>query len=250
VNVTGHLPARTRGRRGISLVEVMVVMAILLIVMAVMVPSMRNLLDLRRREGARQLAGTFERLHDESVMRNLSFRITFYLDEDKYTIEPGKPGALIAAGPEEREKFEADLQSKLRFMTEEERVAWLRNAEQPFEGLQGGHSITTALPPGVEFAGFYTPQYGRVIRRGEQIEERTEGPVDPDADPETLKVYSYVMNTGYSEHTLVWLTNAGDPTDGWTVEVEPLSGAVRLHGELLEPSDFAWLPEEGPKLPR
>jgi type II secretory pathway pseudopilin PulG len=245
----GRRARRTLRRRGISLVEVMVAMAIMLLLVAVLVPSVRSVLDLRRREGARQLAATFERLHDESIMRNLSFRVTFYLDEDKYTIEPGKPGALIAATPDERQKFEEDLQSKLRFMTPEEREAWLRNAEQPFESMQGGHSITVNLPSGVEFGGFYTPQYGRVIRRGEKLEdERTEGSADPEDD--SLKVYSYVMNTGYSEHTLVWLVNAGHPEDGWTVEVEPLSGAVQLHGELLEPSDFAWVPEEGPKLPR
>lgn len=238
-----------RARRGITLIEVMVVMAIMLILVAVLVPGMSSILELRRREGARQLAATFERLHDESVMRNLSFRVTFYLDEHKYTIEPGKPGALIAAGPEEREKFEQDLQSKLRFMNPEEREAWLRNAEQPFESMQGGRTITVNLPAGVQFGGFYTPQYGRVIRPGEVLDgERTEGAELSD-EQETLKVYSYVMNTGYAEHTLVWLTEAGEPNDGWTVEVEPLSGAVKLHGELLEPSDFAWLPEEGPKLP-
>ncbi len=236
-------------RRGVSLVEVMVAIAIVLLLVGILVPSLRSVLDVRRREGARQLAATFERLHDEAIMRNLSFRLTFFLDEDRYTIEPGKPGALIAAGPDERQKFEEDLKSKLQFMTPEEREAWLRNAEQPFEELQGGQQITVQLPTGVEFGGFYTPQYGRVIRRGEKlVEERTEG--SQDADDETLKLFSYVMNTGYSEHTLVWLVNAGDPEDGWTVEVEPLSGAVRLHGELLEPSDFAWMPEEGPKLPR
>lgn len=249
--MTGSPRGVRTSRRGVSLVEVMVAIAIMLLLVAILVPGLRSILDVRRREGARQLAATFERLHDESVMRNLSFRLTFYLDEDRYTIEPGQPGALIAATPEERQKFEDDLKSKLMYMNEEERAAWLRNAEQPFEGLQGGHTITVNLPAGVEFAGFYTPQYGRVIRRGEKLEEdRTEGAASADAEDETLKVYSYVMNTGYSEHTLVWLTNAGDPTDGWTVEVEPLSGAVRLHGELLEPSDFDWLPEQGPQLPR
>lgn len=237
-------------RRGITLVEVMVAMAILLILVAVLVPSMQSIFELKRREGARQLAATYERLHDEAIMRNLSFRVTFYLDENKYTIEPGQPGALIAAGPEEREKYEEELQSKLRFLTAEERAAWLQNAEQPFEGLKGNHVITVPLPSGVAFGGFYTPQYGRMIRPGEKLDtERTEG-AETDAEHESLKVYSYVMNTGYSEHTLVWLTDDGDPNDGWTVEVEPLSGAVRLHGELLQPSDFDWMPEEGPKLPK
>ena len=238
------LSRRLRDRRGMSLVEVMVVIAIVLLLVAVLVPSLRSLLGLKQREGARKLAATYERLHDEAIMRNLSFRVTYYLDEDKYTIEPGQPGALISATPDERRQFEDDLKSKLRFMTEEERAEWQRNAEQPFDALAGGQSITVQLPSGVKFGGFYTPQYGEMVHPGDKLES-SEGSED-----EPLKLYSYVMNTGYSEHTLVWLVSASNPDDGWTIEVEPLSGAVQMHGELLDPADFDWLPEEGPSLPK
>ena len=41
-------------------------------------------------------------------------------------------------------------------------------------------------------------------------------------------IYSYVFPNGFTEHTVIWLTEKDDPTSGWTIVVEPLSGNVRL----------------------
>jgi len=99
-----------------------------------------------------------------------------------------------------------------------------------------------ALDGGVRLGGVYTPQYGRIVKPGEKLEGM--GKDDP------LKVFSYVMNNGFIEHTLIWLVDTDDPTDGWTVEIEPMSGAVKMFGELVDPKDeFAWLPDAPPTLP-
>jgi prepilin-type N-terminal cleavage/methylation domain-containing protein len=231
-----------RSRRGLSLLEVMVVVAIILALTAVLIPAGRSLLELNQRSAARKLALVFERLHDEAVMRNRSFRITFRLDQDRYVIEAGEAGALIAAGPEEREQYEAEVKSKLSLMDEEQKRAWKMSNRQPFELLEVAGKMEVELPGGVKFGGLYTPQYGRVVRPGEKLEGME------DEDP--LELFTYVMNNGYTEHTIVWLVDSNDPTDGWTVEVEPLSGAVRLHGELIEPDDeYAFVPDEPPSLP-
>jgi prepilin-type N-terminal cleavage/methylation domain-containing protein len=235
-----------RARRGMSLMEVMVVMAIMLLLLAVLAPATRSLFQLQQREGAKKLSAMYERLHDEAIMRNYSFRITYYLDEDKYEITPGQPGALISAGPAERARYAEEVKSKLRFMSEEEKVAYQRSSDQPFDALEAGGTMTIELPSGVSFGGVYTPQYGRIVKPGETLEENEQEEGD---EKESLKVYSYVMNTGFSEHTLVWLVSTGNPDDGWTIEVEPLSGAVKMHGELIDPADFDWIPTEGPKLP-
>jgi prepilin-type N-terminal cleavage/methylation domain-containing protein len=63
-------------RRGMSLIEVIVVIAIVLGLTVVMVPSARSLFELNQRNAARKLAMHFERFHDEAVMRNRSFRFT------------------------------------------------------------------------------------------------------------------------------------------------------------------------------
>lgn len=229
-------------RRGISLMEVMVVIAIMLVLIAVMVPATRSVLQLQQRSAGRKLAVTYERLHDEAVMRNRTFRIVYYLDEDRYVVEAGEAGALIAASPEERDAYMLEVAEKLKYMDEEQKREWYHSKAQPFESLGADGRMEVELPSGVKLGGVYTPQYGRVVRPGEELENAGED--------ETLKVMSYVMNSGFTEHTLVWLVDAGDPEDGWTIEVEPLSGVVHLHGELLDIHDVRnEIPEEGPTLP-
>lgn len=217
------------------------VIAIILALTVVLLPAASALFELNQRAAARKLAMTFERLHDEAVMRNRSFRVTFFLDEDRYVIEPGEAGALIAAGPEEREEYDARVKAKLALMDEEEKRQWLLRNKQPFEVLEVAGKMEVELPGGIKFGGFYTPQYGHVVHPGEKLEGMEKD--------EKLKLFTYFVNSGYAEHTLVWLVDANDPTDGWTVEVEPLSGAVRLHGELVNPDDeYAFVPEQGPSL--
>ena len=127
-------------------------------------------------------------------------------------------------------------------MDEEEKRIWHQSKSQPFESLGKIGRMEVELPSGVALGGVYTPQYGRIVKPGEELENQEED--------EPLKVFSYVMNSGITEHTLIWLVEPGDPDDGWTVEVEPLSGVVHLHGELLDIDDVRHdLPEEGPTLP-
>ncbi len=224
-----------------SLLEVMVVIAILLVLVAVMVPATNSLFQLEQRKAARDLALTYERLHDEAVMRNLTFRIVYYLNEGKYVVETGKPGGLIASGADERQRYEEELERKLRSMTEDERREWARKNEQPFEMLNKEGKMERILPGGVRFGGVYTPQYDEMVEPDGKERKEDESP---------QVAYSYIMSTGFAEHTVVWLADAADPEDGWTIEVEPLSGAVRLHGELIDWRDsFDFVPEEGPSLP-
>lgn len=229
-----------------SIMEVMVVVAIGLALVVVLAPAGRALFELDQRGAGRKLAVTYERLHDEAVMRNLSFRLVFYLDQGKYVIESGEPGALISASPEERETFDREMRDKeeaMKRLGEEKYRAWMRSRRQAFEtkGKQGQTEVE--LPAGVKIGGVYTPQYGRVVRPGDDLGDGS------DKD-EPAKVYSYIMNNGFTEHTLVWLVKASDPDDGWTIEVEPLSGVVHLHGELIDIRDIQQrIPEEGPDLP-
>jgi prepilin-type N-terminal cleavage/methylation domain-containing protein len=234
-----------RNRRGMSLIEVMVVIAIVLGLTVVLVPSARSLFELNQRNAARKMAMHLERFHDEAVMRNRSFRITYHLDQNRYTIEAGEAGALISAGPEERERYEAEVAGKLKYMNDEEKRVWQQNNRQPFEALEVAGKIDVELPSGVQLGGVYTPQYGRIVKPGDSLDGR-----DRDERDEPLAVYSYIMNSGLAEHTLIWLVDSRDPTDGWTVEIEPLSGVVRMHGELIEPEkDFAFIPDTPPSLP-
>ena len=73
-----------------------------------------------------------------------------------------------------------------------------------------------------------------------------------DKDEEELKTiaYSYVFANGFTEPTVVIITDAEDDKDGYTLQVEPLSGRVRLSGEIVDWKDtFGFLPDLPPQLP-
>ena len=61
--------------------------------------------------------------------------------------------------------------------------------------------------------------------------------------------YTYIFPNGFAEPTFVRIVDEDDDEDGFTLEVEPLSGRVLLHEEEVELEDkMDWLPEEGPEL--
>lgn len=228
------------GRRGVSIMEVMVVIAILLALVVVMVPAVSAVLQVQERRAAKQLAMLYQRLHDEAVLRNRTFRMVYDLDAGKTKIEVGLARAVIYTDADQRERYEEELTRKLALMDEEERAAYER-ARQPFEKLEANFSDTFDLPSGLVFGGIYTPQYGKMMTREEL-------PTDPEDG--TRLIYSYVFPNGFTEHTVVWLAEKGNPEEGWTIVVEPLSGKVTLHGELVDWEDtIEDIPDEGPRLP-
>jgi hypothetical protein len=148
----------------------------------------------------------------------------------------------VASTPEARKEFEEETARKLRAMNDEERALYKQKHDQPFEMLNAEGKMEKRLPRGVRFGGVFTPQYGEMVE--------PDGKERDEDDEEPQVVYSYLMSNGFSEHTVVWLVDAGNPDDGWTLEIEPLSGAVHLHGELIDWRDsFDFVPDEGPNLP-
>jgi len=229
-----------RRRGGFTVLEVMVVIAILVAVIAVSAPAVGNILALEQRRAARDLALTYERLHDEAVLRNVTFRIAYHLDGNYYTVEVGDPDTLIFDDPEKREEHEEARRDKLSRFNDDERAEAMR-AESRFETIETWHKRRIDLPNGTLYGGVYTPQYEDFVRPSGEEEE------DPE---EPLVVYSYLFANGFAEPTVVQLVEARNPDEGFTVVVEPLSGRVQLHGELLEHHDvFRDMPDEGPEMP-
>jgi prepilin-type N-terminal cleavage/methylation domain-containing protein len=229
-----------RARRGLSLVEVMVVIALLLVLFAVLVPSVRAIFGLEHRKAALRLTMLFQQLHDEAILRNVTFRVAFDLDSSKFDVEVGEGSAVVFDDPEAKAKFDEDIKRRLALMDERE-LAEYKSNQQPFEKLGAQFQTSFELPNGLHLGGVYTPQYGRMVMAGEKRgDDEDEGP---------LVVYTYVFPSGISEHTVIWLSDR-DGRDGWTIEVEPLTGNVKMSGELL-PWDqrVDWIPEEGPELP-
>jgi len=221
--------------------EILVVIAILLFLLAVLVPSVMSILQLQQRKAATDLALLYNQLHDEAVLYNATFRVRYDLVGNQYKVDVGETRAIIYSSPEQREKYEEERRQRLALMSEEERKQWLAQ-HKPFSNLQTKFKTEFTLPRNTRIHGVYTPQYGKFMT----LEEL--GDFD---EEESKELFSYVFSTGFTEHTLIWITDDVEhPDDGYTVEIEPLSGKVHIHGELLDFEDsFEWVPDEGPDLP-
>lgn len=221
-----------------TLVEILVALAIMIAVAVVLVPSVTSIFELRQRKAARELVLLYQQLNDEAVLRNATFRVVYDLRNNAYEVEVTEGGALIFSSASQRERYEQERERMASFMSDEEKAARARR-DKPFQQLRAHFKTRFELPRGVRLYGVYTPQYERMMTAD-----------DLDGDGDAGLIYSYVFSNGFSERTLVWFVDEKDPTSGWTVEVEPLSGRVRLHGELLDWRDTdRRVPETGPTLP-
>ena len=81
------------------------------------------------------------------------------------------------------------------------------------------------------------------------ISPQTPSEEPPENQEDAKVVYSYVFANGRAEYTSVRIVDATDPEDGYTVEVEPLSGKVSVESEVTEiGASMAWIPTDSPDI--
>lgn len=233
-----------RARSGMTLLEIMVVIAIIAVVSAIAIPSMGAVFDLEQRGAARDLAMTYKFLLNEASMRNVTFRIAYNLDENTYQVEVGDPDTLIFSSPEALEAYTEEQDKKLHRLDKQGAEEAAQATEQRFAGLSmQGFESKVELPGNSTWAFVYTPQYGepQVPTPEDEREKRARDGEGPRI------VYSYIFGSGEAEYTVVRIVSVDDPEDGYTVEVEPVSGMVSVDSDLRDVgASLAWLPSEPP----
>lgn len=244
------LYARTRThRRGLTLIEIMVALAIMVTIGAVAVPTLDGLLGLKQRAAAKELTQTYTWLLDEAALRNVAFRVVYNLDQRTWAIEAGDPATMVFSSPEAREEFDEELEDAMSRFTkreiEEGAAEEIEAKKGRFTGLEGldvGFETAKPLPDGTVFSYVYTPQYEE---EGQQPTK--DGP--PEDPSEEIMAYTYVFPDGTAEHTVVRIADEDDPDDGWTIEVMPISGEIKMTEAILDPQEsLDWVPEEGPEI--
>jgi len=236
-------------RRGLTLIEIMVAMAVMVTLAAISIPALNGLLDLKQRAAAKELAQTYTWLLDEAALRNVAFRVAYNLDRGTWTIEAGDPNTLVFSNPEKREEFDERIEDDMSRFTQREveegeaedvqkrrgRFTGLADMDVPF-------TTSKPLPDGTAFRFVYTPQY--------EDGGLTPTPDGPPEDEEDDRIaYTYVFPDGTAEHTVVRIVQDDAEDEGWTIEVMPISGDIRMSTELVDPSEsLAWVPDEGPEI--
>ncbi|MBN1336860.1 MAG: hypothetical protein JXB39_12960 [Deltaproteobacteria bacterium] len=229
-----------------TLMEILVAIAIIIGIMSISVPTLYNVLALEQHAVARELAGTIAFLRDEATLRGVTFRVAFDLDRGSWKVQAGAPDATIFATPEEREAWERDLQDRLARYTQREIEEGAANEilDQTgrFEDMSEVSLDTVQeLPGGTQFGWIWTSQWEEPVRPS---------PVPPEDPADDRVVYLHVFPDGQLEAAVVRIVSEGDPDDGYTLVVEPLTGRIQMEAEEVEPEAlFAWLPLEAPEMP-
>lgn len=236
-----------------TLLEIMVVIAVLAVVMAIAIPSVSNVLHIQQVGTTRELAQTYRFLREEAAMRNVTFRIAYNLDARTYKIEVGDPNTLVFTDPDEREEYEQEVAEKMSRFTDRELEEGAAEdlVGNRFEGLNNeAFREEVELPTNTYFAWFWSPQYGRRVEPSIDWADGEEfDPAEADPDKAPTIVYSYIFPNGHTEHTVLRIATIDDPEDGYTLEIEPLSGKVHMHDEPFDEEDsLSWVPDEAPDL--
>lgn len=107
------IPVRPPGRpRGITLIELVVVLALLSILLLVSVPAIRVLSGADLRQASREMAATIRYVCEESVIRNMPMRIAYDLDHSTWWVEAADGPARIFRDRDAREAFEEYMAEK------------------------------------------------------------------------------------------------------------------------------------------
>ena len=237
----------TKKYRGMTLIEIVVVIAIMGLVAVVAAPTLSGVFALKQQAAVNELGQTYIWLQEEASLRNVSFRIAFNLDRHTWKIEMGDPEAVVFASAEEAKEYQAEKKRKMRRYTKrrakeegidlEEELGSFEQFDDP--ALKSEHQ----LPDGISFLFVYTPQYtDKGVRPNRDM---------PDEAEDEAIAYSHIFSDGTVEHTIIRIVEGrGDQVfedEGYSLEVDPLGGRITMTDEEIDPRKaLSWLPDEGP----
>lgn len=101
-----------RSQRGVTLIEIMVVLALAAVMMAVAVPTLSTVFGVDKRRASRELAATMRWTYEEATIRNQPMRIAYDLDHGAYWVEAADSEVRIHKDWRSRETWDEYLEEK------------------------------------------------------------------------------------------------------------------------------------------
>lgn len=216
------------GEKGMTLIELGVVIFLILVLFALVLPVAGRMLDRGLRESSRKISAVMRFLYREAMATGITYRMGYNLDRHYYFIEASQDEVTLYATPVEKERGE------------EEEAEYIKSLERGDEGEAGrlfpeffpaevmGFS-GEALAGGVFFKGVYTPQYEEVITPHER---------PPEDESEERVVYTHFFPWGFMENTVIYLMD--EDGDVYSLVTDPLRGNVKIYPERVDIPE-AWL---------
>jgi general secretion pathway protein H len=225
----------SRRARGLTLIEIMVVVAIMALLMGAAVMSTRSIGRGGLRSTATQLSACIRYCYDRSITTNAYYRIVLDFDHNTFWAERSDDKMLLShdkeKAPGKGEAFDQEAADKLRdekLNSEAERIKERGNSlginldppptskRAKFQTFTDAAVKQVQLTNGVQLFDAYTPRQREPYKKG--------------------RAYLYFFPDGHTERALVRLSR-GD--DFYSLLVSPLTGAVEAVAARVDPDrDF------------
>jgi len=244
---------RTRGR-GMTLVEMMIVIAIIALVTFSIAASFGAGQRAQTTRAANQIASTMRFAFDKARVEGAYYRLEIDLDKGSFALQKADEAMYMPATTREGELAELDPKK-----AEDQAERDKRAAEAYYSSIQ------SKILASADEATYdpYAVQAEEVPRRREPMFEQFDpentvgGVVEPIVLPERVKIksvrtehdyepitegkaYVYFFPQGRTQMTHVQLEDTKGDAE-WTIMMQPLTGRVTLKGELVDlelPEDF------------
>jgi prepilin-type N-terminal cleavage/methylation domain-containing protein len=96
---------RRRADRGVTVIELVVVLALLSILLLVSIPALKTVFGVDLRQSSREMAATIRYVYEESMIRNMPMRIAYDLDSNNWWVEAADGAVRIFKDRDAREAF-------------------------------------------------------------------------------------------------------------------------------------------------
>ena len=217
-----HTPAALiKRRRGMTLIEISIVLLLIAVLMGMVVPSVSNITRADLRATSRKLAGTIRFTYDLAVRKGTVFRVVMDLDEGSFWVESSSDRFLLGKEKTEVEDgalVEEDEEEKHRFVSRsyiESGEMWQPKHKATFSSFAGPLIKKITLPNTVSFQDVW------VFHQEERV---TAG-----------QAFIYCFPSGMSEKAVIHLIDEDENV--YTLWVQPLTGRVRIYSEFVEAPD-------------
>ena len=182
--------------KGLTLIEIIVVMAIIAIFTVIALPRFQNKLSLHIKKHARMLSGTIRFLYTQAALKNVTYRLHYDFANQTYSVEKSSDAVRLTS-------------------TDDSKTNW--NDEG---------SLTQEKKTGPKFT-----EDKELLKKPVQLQKsikfkdiKTELSKDPITEGHA---YTHFFPSGYVEQTRIRLES--ETGDIYTIIVEPLTGRAKVY---------------------
>ncbi len=216
-----HKAAAIMKQRGMTLIEISIVILLMALFVGMVVPSVSNITRADLRSTSRKLAGAIRYTYDLAVRKDAVFRVVMDLDDGSFWVESSTDRFLLGREKtkvEDGALAEEDEDKERHFVSRsyiESGDMWKPKKKATFSNFAGPLTKKVTLPKTVSFQDVW------VFHQEERVT--------------TGQAYIYCFPSGMSEKAIIHLVDEDE--NAYTLWVQPLTGRVRIYPEFVEAPD-------------